>query len=863
MAQTRLIPAYIVPAAQRPSRAPLVPAIRSAVRGWRDQGYPAATETSRHLLRHWFESEHETSVGDSWSYYYCQREAIETLIYLYEVLGKRRLYSLAQEFDTEGKISAKPARDRWPRYVFKMATGSGKTKVMSLAVVWHYFNALHESGRRGDYAQSFVLIAPNVIVYQRLLEDFRDGAIFRGDPLIPPEWKPQWRFSVITRDDPAVSPTPGTLYLTNIHQLYASRGGKRGKSEPPALTAVLGGPAPSGDQITNPELLKRMLSHDKLLVLNDEGHHIHTDDLEWAKVIGRIHAQLGERFLGQLDFTATPKHTNGRLFDEIIVDYPIAQAIDDQIVKRPELGTLKGESEYPSSNAADAHRDKLNAGIQKWKQIRDQLAKVEHNPLLFVMAENTKAADEIGEWLKTQPEFDEDSVLVIHTNHKGDIVEGASARKQKELDKLRKAAREVDAPNSRYRAIVSVLMLREGWDVKNVCVIVPLRAYSAKAQILPEQTLGRGLRRMMPVLGRADDEKLIVVEHEAFSAFWKKELEEEEGFEIDQQPIEQAAFKRETILVDPGKLEFDIDIPRVSPALVRMVPDLTRIDPSELPQKRIPLPSDAEIADNKLTYVGIDMLERYEIGREEFEKSTPADPARWLNHAAELILKRCGLRNLAQTKSQLMPLMRRYIEDTLFGGEAWMDDRRVMSALNSGDAQALIFTIFADAVGALSIAEREISAAAQDPIHVSKTPAFTTTRRTEPVEKSVFNRACCDSLLEVDFARWLDLANDVSAFAKNEDQIRFSVPYQDANRNLRYYRPDFVVRTKGGMWVIEAKGLETVEVPRKDKRMAQWCRAVSDQTAVSWRYLKVPQQLFEDRQWLSLAQLAAAVNERG
>ena len=135
------------------------------------------------------------------------------------------------------------------------------------------------------------------------------------------------------------------------------------------------------------------------------------------------------------------------------------------------------------------------------------------------MTEDTNAADQIGEWLQTQPDFSAESVLVIHTNRKGEIVEGKSKAKQKELESLREAARLVDDPKTPYRAIVSVLMLREGWDVKNVTVIVPLRPYSAKAQILPEQTLGRGLRRMWPVASGEVNEQVIVIEHQAFRQF--------------------------------------------------------------------------------------------------------------------------------------------------------------------------------------------------------------------------------------------------------------------------------------------------------------------------------------------------------
>ena len=430
MGSARLFPAYQIPGAQRPSRAALVPRIREAVHGWRARGYEGATDTSKRLLRHWFETDHLTRDGEEWLYYYCQREGIETLIYLYEVLRARRLYNLAQDFDTERRVHVSPAEDRWARYVFKMATGSGKTKVMSLALVWSYLNARFEAARRDDYSQTFALIAPNVIVYQRLLEEFRDGAVFRQDPLIPPEWKVEWQFTVVTRDDPLISSTPGTLYLTNVHQLYESRGRGRATQEPPEITGVLGGPRPGALADTGIGLRERMLSHGELMVLNDEGHHIHTDELEWAKLIARMDEELtagtGRGLRAQLDFTATPKHTNGALFQEIVVDYPIAQAVDDGIVKRPILGELTGDVEYAADNAADRYRDKLNAGIRKWREVRDALAPLERRPLLFVMTESTKAAGEIADWLRTQPDLaGEQSVLRIDTNAKGEISGGA------------------------------------------------------------------------------------------------------------------------------------------------------------------------------------------------------------------------------------------------------------------------------------------------------------------------------------------------------------------------------------------------------------------------------------------------------
>ena len=133
------------------------------------------------------------------------------------------------------------------------------------------------------------------------------------------------------------------------------------------------------------------------------------------------------------------------------------------------------------------------------------------------MCENTLAADEAGDYLRQLPDFAGDRLLVIHTNRSGEITKD-------DLDLARRAARDVDGPDSRIRCIVSVLMLREGWDVRNVCVIVTLRALTAANKILPEQALGRGLRRMTPP-GSGFDERVVVIEHEAFRNLWSTELD--------------------------------------------------------------------------------------------------------------------------------------------------------------------------------------------------------------------------------------------------------------------------------------------------------------------------------------------------
>ena len=155
---------------------------------------------------------------------------------------------------------------------------------------------------------------------------------------------------------------------------------------------------------------------------------------------------------------------------------------------------------------------------------------------------------------------------------------------------LRQAAREVDAPDNPYQAIVSVLMLREGWDVQNVAVIIPLRAYSAQAEILPEQTLGRGLRRMWPVASGDVGEQVIVIEHEAFRQFWDQEIQEE-GLDLEWVPVDRLTPVIKTVLVDESKLDYDIRIPILTPALKRESPDLRQIDLASLTRPPPPSPS--------------------------------------------------------------------------------------------------------------------------------------------------------------------------------------------------------------------------------------------------------------------------------
>jgi type III restriction enzyme len=221
------------------------------------------------------------------------------------------------------------------RYAFKMATGSGKTWVMAMAVVWSHFHKKRVPG--SDLSTNFLIVAPNVIVYQRLEKDFGSSRIFHELPLIPPEWRGTWSQKVILRGE-STEPDPScNLFLTNIHQLYESR--QQEWTPQNAIEALLG-PRPVKD-LTSSErsMLERVKELQDLVVLNDEAHHVHDEDLKWSQSLLSIHRALPNGLALWLDFSATPKDQNGMYFPWTVCDYPLAQVVEDRIVKAPIMVT--------------------------------------------------------------------------------------------------------------------------------------------------------------------------------------------------------------------------------------------------------------------------------------------------------------------------------------------------------------------------------------------------------------------------------------------------------------------------------------------------------------------------------------------
>ncbi len=820
--------------------APAVPAISHEVREWRDNNYQGATETSRRLLNYWFHSDHKLRTGESFEYYAAQQRAIESLIYVYEVAKVRTRISLYQKFiphDRADEIRF-PRYDYFARYCTKMATGSGKTKVMALAIAWQYFNAVLENS--ADYAKTFLVIAPNVIVFERLRGDFAGGRIFQNDPVIPKEYQIYWDMQFYMRGDAERASSEGALYLTNIHQLY-DREHRKQDDEPEIMTAVLGNkpPATLDDDV---DFRERILERDgsPVLVLNDEAHHTHDPASAWNQTIRALHDGHPAGLSAQLDFSATPRYSKGALFAWTISDYTLRQAIIDGIVKRPVKG-ITDIGEAASSDPWIKYQPFIIAGIKRWHEYREQLASMGRKPLLFIMMNNTKEADAIGDNLRRRypDDFGTEKTLIIHTNRKGDVA-------SRDEDKAREAAKDVDRPESRINAIVSVLMLREGWDVQNVTVIVGLRPYKSKAKILPEQTIGRGLRLMFRGLQTPYQERVDIIGDRGFIEFVEK-LEEEEEYEFDTWRVGKDKLQITVIKPEPEKAEYDVALPTLSPILAHttnLQEEIEALDIATIYNGE-PLPITAnEDAEHTFLYEGKDLLTSETLFERIYTIPTPQTSQEVVAYYANVIVKEV---RLPSQFAALAPKVRDFLKFHAFGREVDLDSPEILSAISQRLHQMVTIKVFLDVL-------REKLVQPQEPVlegvgrKLSSVAPFPWSQAAPECRKTVFNKVACDNNYEVAFARFLDNAKDVAMFGKLPRQFGFSIPYTDTRGNLRHYYPDFVVVDDDGIsYLVETKGREDFEVARKDRSATIWAEQATALTGQEWRYVKVLQKDFEDQ----------------
>ncbi len=927
------------------------------------------TETTLSLLLHWFRHEPHT-VGSppntfAFKYWPHQRRLVETFIYLYEVRGVRRteqLYALG------GVDPLGPQRDPWTKLGGQLATGSGKTKMMSLLVAWAYLNAVRERDSGLGLGRHSILIAPGLFVRDRLLIDFappnKKPSVFFADPVVPPEYESVWNLKVYSPETcpRTLDPAEGALVVTNYHQLLRKRedmvDARTLTTEERQLGLLFNSGDPDRLEAVDTPLMDRFSRSRGLFVLNDEAHHVWDETghvkfeqkakdkakvsgeadaetaMAWIRCIRRLNgSETAEgRVALQADLSATLFEEQGAKqkgaktefkqtdpFRHTAVHYGLAEAITDGIVKKPILERVEARDKKTGAplppvntaapNAWDKYKHLLVTGIERWKKVRDQLAEEgdSRKPILFLLCNDRKEAREVANFLSygepvhedlsnqkakgyldpqtNEPLFltedGESTVVEIHIGQKEESSEDA-------WEKVRQAVKAIDLgeipdaektddegrplmrPNP-YNVVVSVMMLKEGWDVRNVKVIVPLRPCDSRT--LTEQTLGRGLRKMhAPILdddGAADlrAEELFVIEHPSFRSIIEQIrdiVEERSSDEIEHTREYEPILQNED---ESAREEVDVRLVRFE-GLTQAQGDWRKsFDLNKVPPLSPKIPWMEEIPKTEIHTYLKKALERAEEEGQEFE--IPASPSyRDFDHLLEVafaipLLKE--MRTGYQHKNAVKEIVREFLERKTFNLPAGIP-LSFAKIIESSDEGAQI------ALGNLARPEvvEGIRKQLLQPIHEAMTTerpsaeAQMSVRKASELanyqavkknvmkaRKSSFTKVAVDSAEELRVAALLERTTDVVGWVYNHRSgVGYHIEYDWQGYTARYY-PDFIVRAKFGEvfhnFIIEVKGRMDERDKRKAKRAMAYCEMLTEFDKEPWHYLLLIENKGEKR----------------
>ena len=927
---------------------PLIPGI---VDGTGSKLLDQVTPVTAELLRFWFQQDY--CELRELNFHAGQRAAILHLIYAHEVLGTTRLRDLyeavAPEAMLEGGVLGEVTRDRHdhPKYAAKMATGTGKTWVLNALLVWQYLNKLADP-QDPRFSSNFLLVAPGLIVYDRLLDsfqgkeqdgerDFATSDIYRQQDLfIPDTYRTQvftfLQSSVVTKTEIGRKVTgSGLIAITNWHLLA-------GKEDPdfldddeveapgaeidPKAAIESFFPLTPGKSAGNAlDVLDRRFLRGgplqalkdlpDLVVFNDEAHHIHevrksdeVTDVEWQKSLSEIASTKGRRFI-QIDFSATPYNEVGSgrskgkaYFPHIVVDFDLKSAMRAGLVKSLALDKRKEIAALPLDFKAERDEQKrvtglsngqrvmLQAGLKKLQILEEQFADADPDkrPKLLVVCEDTKVTPHVVEYLQSTG-LSEDDILRVDSGRKAELG-------PKDWEPIREKLFDVDR-HKQPKVIVSVLMLREGFDVNSICVIVPLR--SSQASILLEQTIGRGLRLMWRGDPSIDELKaetreriskgmeptnyfdvLFIVEHPAFSEFYDElvngGLMVETGDDADNTG---ATGDLEHVDLRPGYQAYDFEIP----VILRDADEELRqpsINPLELAPSPYPLDLIIKTVGKGDRFVSQDAQTGTQYGdyRVDGGVLTATGYNDYLSRMTTRITEALG-RTMTKSQSKYnenakFPILQAYrplltgwldsyIRHRLFGQEFdplaeenWrvllLDD--VAHSIAGTFATKLVELQDSQVVASAEVQHRSLSEVTTIPVRGSTA---------EEVSKCIYPKLPIPSQgggLERRFIRWADKDSGIEALAKvheyRHDFLRR--PYLKADGMPAQYSPDFLIRTPFTIYVVETKAqsaLSDENVQRKQKAALAWCEQINE----------LPEEQRDGRDWAYVLLGETIVNE--
>lgn len=936
-------------------------------------GEQALTETSLTLLRHWFRPEpHELGIPPrsvTFKYWPHQRRAVETIIYLHEV---RRIRQTDQLWALCGVDPLGPQRDPWGKLGAQLATGSGKTKVMSLLVAWSFLNAAVDPKNPLGFGKHSLVVVPGLFVRDRLLADFRPAgrktraSVFFTDPVIPPELATYWDLTVY---DPItcphrLDPSRGALVVTNFHQLL--RESERltvpssGNRAQLGIDLLFNSKDPTKLEDISSPLVDRFDESRGLLVINDEAHHVgdepaHTafeqkarqqakqkgaeiEAMAWIRSLRKVHGTgtRGGRLMLQVDLSATLFEEQGlanktgkkkgksdgrtvlaqRLFRHTAVRYDLAHAIRDGIVKRPILerisvinqstGELEDVVREGQPNAWEKYRNLIITGIQRWKKVRTQfIEEGDHRkPILFLLCESQDEAREVANFLRYGealskdlsgsqpvtgfPDPDGGAALFVEANEHGvptsTVIEihigEREQRDEKAWDLIRQIVNEIDRdevidddgvsrPN-RYNVVVSVMMLKEGWDVRNVKVIVPLRPCDSRT--LTEQILGRGLRKMHPPIVEEDgsakmrSEQLYVMEHPSFRAILdqvEEILDTKDSDEIEHTP----KYIGITPKFDPAvRDKFDVRLVRFD-GFARISRNWYEdFEITTIPPLSPRLSWLTEVAELKIqTWLKEALVGSLQDGQEFLlpENLSFRDLDQVIDGAYVKPLL-AEMRLPHHHKLQVRAVVRAFLEQHTFALPVGVPisfasvpsaeaGRLMLGNLARPDVFRPVRVTLAPTLRRLMSAGTTIETAQFTVRNARDLEGYQALRRNvlEPSNRTVFTCAAHDSAPELRLARALDSAIDVESWLYNHRQgVGFCIQYDYRGRTHHYF-PDFIVRSRLGDVVhniiIEVKGRFEDRDRKKANSGRRYAEILRRHDREPWHYLVLVENKPEQR----------------
>ncbi|MFF3667223.1 DEAD/DEAH box helicase [Microtetraspora malaysiensis] len=807
--------------------------LRDRVRQWRADSYMGATTVTRDLFRHWFDDERIASTSRP---FFCQQEAVETIAFLVEAPDHLKV-----------GVDVPPSGEPYARWAVKMATGTGKTMVMALTIAW---SGLNKVINRQDarFSDQVLVVAPNLTVRDRLtgaggLNPKHPESLYVEYDLIPPQHSGllgQVRVQVMNWHGLAPKEDPKRSVV------------KRGRESDAAFCR---------------RVLTDLSSTGRILVLNDEAHHAYRfppdalasgadiDEMReatvWIEGLERVHRYRD--VLRAIDVSATPmypgmfKDRAWTPFEWIISDFALVDAIEAGLVKIPRTPTADDAGE-----AIPRYRN-LWQHIRKTLPKRSQ-AEAESHPLMDYLAEADGPLKQLAsaweatfaEWDKAGRQVPPAMVIIAHDTTVARLLEkhiaglgeaspmlvnpkdGSKVTIRIDSDALQKAeagegsgiaeaTRQIVAtvgkpgkPGEQVRCLISVAMLSEGWDARNVTQILGLRAFSS--QLLCEQVVGRGLRRS------------------SMSDLTQPEFVDIYGVPFQLLPMAKATggkpspppdYTNVHSVRDRGELRIDF------PRLVQVVPDIQDtldVDLDAIEPIRI-----RPRFDPTETYVEFDLGSPHGGMGGVTQDRTRA----YENFRIQRLLFRVAAGLIQPYKKpwlfpQALRIAQHVIRPVANGGKIeyaeGVDPREVCNLRYL----TLIRERLSAALRPGEGPERFLPALDEyQPIGSTSALNFNSpTDKCVPTVKSHLSHAVVDSGLERKICAVLDAQDQVQAWVKNH-KLFLEIPYLYFGTTYRY-RPDFVVRMQNGLMVLlEGKGEPEEKDDAKATAARRWVEAVN------------------------------------